>query len=108
MKTLVIDDDDPRQIPNEYIYIGTLLIDRETGTYKLASVLPAGREEEDLHQGSPYSGRSYTVVRDYEKNGVEGYALAPGNIIRLGRVEFLVIEIKNTKNTEVLKQTNDL
>lgn len=49
----------------------------------------------------------YLVVREFSKNGINaGYPLRPGNVIKLGRVEYMVIESKNENNTFTLRNTN--
>ena len=57
----------------------------------------------------------FAVVKGYtDKNGVNGYPLCtyssqnlePGNIIKLGRVEFMVIEMRNDDETLTLRDTH--
>ena len=105
MTTIVIDIDNKRELPAELVYVATLLIDREKGTCKLVS---QEKMEEKFAQEAPNLNRSFTVVKDYQKKGVEGYTLFPGNIIRLGRVQFLVLETRNSVKTEFLPQDNSL
>lgn len=38
-------------------------------------------------------------MKDYEKHGEKGYPLTPGNIIKLGRIEFLVLEYRDGSDT---------
>lgn len=47
------------------------------------------------------------MVRDLIKSGHNhvGYPLAPGNVIKLGRVEYMVIEAKNEDETKTLRDT---
>jgi hypothetical protein len=56
----------------------------------------------------------YLVVRDFKKSGgiSPGYPLSniflklePGNVIKLGRVEYMVIESKNEEETHTLRNT---
>jgi hypothetical protein len=56
------------------------------------------------------------VIRDFEKDeGIEGYPLGKikliieaGNYLKLGRIEYLVIEVRDSKGTNTLKETTHL
>lgn len=50
----------------------------------------------DNNDGLAFYRTPYLVIKDFQKVGrAPGYPLKPGNIIKLGRVEYMVIEAKN-------------
>lgn len=101
MRTQIVDDSDTRQIPAENIYIGTVTIDRESKAFKLQSASISGVQPPEIvrKEHPDIYNNSYLVVKSYQKEqGVEGYPLGTnsineeaGNVIRLGRIEYLVL-----------------
>lgn len=78
MKTLVIDDEDTREMPIESIYIGTVLIDRESNTFKIRSATVTGMQPRaDVRKNHPdLFNNSFLVIKDFQKDpGYDGYPL---------------------------------
>ena len=67
LTTIVIDIDNKRELPQDLVYVGTLLIDREKSHYRLVS---EPKMEEKWAVEGPNLNRSFAVVKDYQKNGV--------------------------------------
>lgn len=98
-------------MPAESIYIASVVVDREKQSYRLQSAAVSGVEPHEIvRKDHPdIFHNSFLVIRSYDKEpGVKGYPLAAGNVIRLGRVEYVVLEVKSENNTEVHKQTSHL
>lgn len=118
MRVQIIDDNDTKEMPVEFIYIATVIIDRETQTFKIQSAAVSGVEPHEIikKEHPDIFNNSFLAIKSFQKEeGVEGYPLStvdnnlvPGNVVRLGRVEYVVLEIRNETSTEVYKQTSHL
>lgn len=78
MKTFVVDDDDNREMPIESIYIGTVLIDRETQTFKIQSATVTGMlPHPEVRKNHPdLFNSSFLVIKEFQKDqGYDGYPL---------------------------------
>lgn len=60
------------------------------------------KEHPEIYQNS------YLVVKNYEKDGIKGYELSPGCVIKFGRVEYVVVEMRNDEGTSTFKQPSHL
>lgn len=50
---------------------------------------------------------SYVSIKSLRsRDGVQGYALVPGDIVRLGRLSFVVLEFRNDQKTFTFKNTD--
>lgn len=102
MKTLIVDDEDGRQMPTDTIYIGTAMINRETQSFKIQSATVTNMQPHpEVHKMHPdLFNNSFLVIKEFQKDqGCDGYPLGnavfyhvvPGNVLKLGRVEYVVL-----------------
>lgn len=47
----------------------------------------------------------YTVIRGHTSDEVQGYPIGPGAVIKFGRIEFMVIEVRNNSEQLSLRDT---
>ncbi len=107
-----------RKIHEDFIQIGTLGIDKTSKIHKYLLRTAANPKTKSEKQKSTIQEdpilRPFSVVKDHiDQQGVNGFPLRtrksylePGNIIKLGRIEFTVIELKNEHETISLRDTN--
>lgn len=106
-----------RPMPVHNIYIASVILDRNTNTFEVQSGDVSGvvQSESLIKEYPEIYQNSYLVVKDYEKDGIQGYELSnywiklgPGCVIKFGRVEYMVLEIRNDQGTSTFKQTSHL
>jgi hypothetical protein len=102
----------------ENIYIASIFVDPNTKTFWIQSADASGVQPHPyIRQQHPDIFRnSYVVVGDFEKDpGNEGFPLCKavdivetGNYVKLGRIEYLIIEVLDSKGLRTLKETSHL
>lgn len=82
------------------MYVASVIIDRTTGKYEIQPAEVSGVEHNAVLQSQhpEIYQNSYLVVRNYEKDGIQGYPLGnsfinlvPGSFVKFGRVEYIVL-----------------
>lgn len=94
--------------------IAELSIDRSKNTPEFKVKQATKKQNEVPNEIANIYKTSYLVVKEYNLSpGIAGYPLSnyqfilePGNVIKLGRVEYMVIEAKNEEETMTLRDTN--
>jgi hypothetical protein len=95
----------------EYIYIASIVYDEEQKQYRVQSADVSGVQPHPyICQEQPeYYRNSHLVIADlYKEAGLEGYPLDVGNFVRLGKLEFEVIEVSDAHSTRRIKETSHL
>lgn len=110
MKTIIQYEEDKKELAMENIYIASIAT-ADSKTFRIQSADVSGvQPHQYIRQEHPDIFRnSFIVVKDFEKDpGVEGFPLEAGHYIKIGRVEYLVIEVMDASGSKTLKQTSHL
>jgi hypothetical protein len=92
----------------DYIYIASVVYDEERREYHIQSADVSGEQPHHyICQENPeYYRNSHVVIADLQKElGEEGYPMEVGNLIRLGKLEFEVIEVNDVAGIRRTKES---
>ena len=93
-------------VPNSMIRVGSIGLDvgsprpcfRIKPQIQTEKSIKSGKERPDLYD-------PYIVLSEYTKDSVDGFPLNPGTVIKLGRVEFMVLEFRDEEEVFTLRDT---